>query len=237
MLTLPRRAPDTGHSGHTVANMTRAGRERHPALAGKVSSAMPYDDTYPEGSVHVGLPSTSITMIVAFDDALDVGWLRSPEHATYWTSASGLHTEPAVIRTHGHQHGIQLELTPVGARALLGLHAGELAATTTDTERLPLGLTGSEHAWIAEGASDGVRLHRLEQALASRLGHRCGKAPHRSRRPGGCWGRPGAEPASTTSPGTWDGAGGRCCEGSPRSSACRPRGLPACSGSSARAAC
>jgi AraC-like DNA-binding protein len=177
MLTLPRRAPDTGHSGHTVANMTRAGRERHPALAGKVSSAMPYDDTYPEGSVHVGLPSTSITMIVAFDDALDVGWLRSPEHATYWTSASGLHTEPAVIRTHGHQHGIQLELTPVGARALLGLHAGELAATTTDTERLPLGLTGSEHAWIAEGASDGVRLHRLEQALASRLGHRCGEAP------------------------------------------------------------
>ena len=46
---------------------------------------------------------------------------------TAWSAVSGLHTGPAEIH-HGHrQAGVQLALTPLGARALLGLPAAALA--------------------------------------------------------------------------------------------------------------
>ncbi|MGH9097474.1 MAG: helix-turn-helix domain-containing protein [Acidimicrobiales bacterium] len=46
----------------------------------------------------------------------------------------GLHTTPAMIRHDGSQHGVSLELTPLGARALFGVPAAELAHAVLDLE-------------------------------------------------------------------------------------------------------
>ena len=99
-----------------------------PGLAPFVDSCVGYDSRPGPEAAHHGLPSTSLTLIVAFDDPLDCGWLDGPAgRGRFDTLASGLHTRPALIRTHGRQCGIQIALTPLGARALLGMPAGALA--------------------------------------------------------------------------------------------------------------
>jgi AraC-like DNA-binding protein len=69
-------------------------------------------------------------MIVTLDDPLIM--VEHPDPTTppgaYDTLVGGLHTTPATIAHDGRQSGIQLSLAPLGARALLGLPAGELAS-------------------------------------------------------------------------------------------------------------
>ena len=62
---------------------------------------------------------------------------------SYWGMLAGLHAAPATIHHSGNQHGIQLAVTPRGARALFGVPAGAVAATTVDLTDL-LGPVGVE---------------------------------------------------------------------------------------------
>lgn len=106
----------------------RERRTPHPALRGLVTDYHGYFyDSLPAG-VHHGLPSTTLTVVVSFDEPLDVAWQSDPAtRGRHWAMVSGLHAEPALIHHDGHQHGVQLSLTPLGARALLGAPAGALA--------------------------------------------------------------------------------------------------------------
>jgi len=83
---------------------------------------------------HRGLPSPALTFILTLDDPLVVAAhsdpLQPPEK--YTTLLGGLHTAPALITHEGRQSGIQLALTPLGARALLGMPAGQLANLDVD---------------------------------------------------------------------------------------------------------
>jgi AraC-like DNA-binding protein len=78
---------------------------------------------------HTGLPSAFLTLIFTLDDPLVIA--RHPDPAqpggSYDTVVGGLHTAPALITHEGRQSGIQVALSPLGARALLGQPAGELA--------------------------------------------------------------------------------------------------------------
>ncbi|WP_204072036.1 AraC family transcriptional regulator [Planotetraspora phitsanulokensis] len=83
---------------------------------------------------HRGLPSPYLTVIVTLDEPLVVAAhpdLRIPP-AEYGTLVGGLHTTPVLITHDGRQSGIQLSLSPLGARALLGLPAGELTGSVLD---------------------------------------------------------------------------------------------------------
>ena len=82
------------------------------ALAPYVRSCVGYDYRLAPEAAHHGLPSTDITVIIAFDEPLDCSWLDGAQRARYDTLLAGLHTRPSLIRTHGHQHGIQLSVTP-----------------------------------------------------------------------------------------------------------------------------
>lgn len=116
---------------------------RVPAsLTGLVAGIEGYDFRLPDDAVHHGLPSRRVTVIVAFDEPLDCGWADGRDRSGYWALAGGLHTRPAHIHTHGHQHGIQLSLTPLGARRLLGVPASALGGTIAGHEGLPGGVPG-----------------------------------------------------------------------------------------------
>lgn len=84
--------------------------------------------------VHAGLPGRSLTVIIAFDEPLNVSWHDGHSDRTeqLWISASGLHDRPVAVHHNGIQHGIQIDVTPSGARALFGLPAGALARDTVD---------------------------------------------------------------------------------------------------------
>jgi AraC-like DNA-binding protein len=114
----------------------------HELLAKYVSGYTGYRLTGFAPGQHMGLPSRHLTFIVQFDAPLElvmdpVG--GSVQHLD--ALLSGFHTRPAVIRHNGNQHGIQLHLTPAGARALFGFPAGEVAA-----DAVPL-----DAAWGATG--------------------------------------------------------------------------------------
>lgn len=107
------------------------GARPSPALARLVGRYVGYRiDGFPPGT-HLGLPSASLTIVISLGAPTDIRtW-----HDGYTGTASfpalvgGLHTKPAEIVHDGRQHGVQLALTPAGARALLGMPAGELGAT------------------------------------------------------------------------------------------------------------
>jgi AraC-like DNA-binding protein len=106
----------------------------HPALRGLVAGAVGYAQDGLAPGTHRGLPSPTLTLVVTLDEPLDVAAHPDPAQAPgrYDALLGGLHTTPALIRHPGRQAGLQLSLTPLGARRLLGLPAGELAALDLD---------------------------------------------------------------------------------------------------------
>nr|WP_221333028.1 helix-turn-helix domain-containing protein [Nocardia transvalensis] len=87
-----------------------------------------------EPGTHVGMPGTVLTVIVTIDEPL---WLPVSPHPQqgpgHWeTIASGLTVRPCTIAHSGFQHGIQLAVTPLGARALLGVPVAELGSWVID---------------------------------------------------------------------------------------------------------
>jgi AraC-like DNA-binding protein len=126
----------TGNVVHTgfMTGSSAAGATDHtfrapsPMLRGLVDWYSGYRDVGVPPAQHRGLPSPALTVIVTLDDPLTLA--RHPDPAqpadTFETLVGGLHARPALITHEGRQSGIQIGLSPLGSRALLGMPAGEL---------------------------------------------------------------------------------------------------------------
>jgi AraC-like DNA-binding protein len=105
---------------------------RRPAagLRSFVAGYTGYRQTGLDPAVHRGLPSPYLTLIFTLDEPLVIAGHPDPGQpaGSYETLIGGLHTSPALITHQGRQSGIQVALSPLGARALLGVPAGELAS-------------------------------------------------------------------------------------------------------------
>lgn len=138
----------------------------HPALRPYVSAYVGYRQLGGLPAVHHGVASPTATLIVAFDEPLDVSWPhRSDGGGRFWTLAAGLHTTAVLIRTHQWQHGIQLQLTPLGCRRLLGLPIGELAQQMVTHEEVPLGVSSGIRERLQEVGTWPERFAILDRAL------------------------------------------------------------------------
>jgi AraC-like DNA-binding protein len=75
---------------------------------------------------HRGLPASALTIVLSLGEPVTIS---SAGHAGLRVAASvaGLRTQPVDILHNGTQRGLQLELSPRGARALLGVPAAALA--------------------------------------------------------------------------------------------------------------
>ncbi len=82
---------------------------------------------HPAG-VHRGLPSRHMTFIVSIGPPVDVIRQTDPGQAPsrYGCVLSGLQASSALIAHDGNQEGVEIELTPLGSRALLGAPARAL---------------------------------------------------------------------------------------------------------------
>ena len=143
-------------------------RQPHPALRRYVASIVGYDYRLDPAAVHHGLPSTTATVVIAFDEPLDCGWFDTPaQRRPFWTLIGGLHVRPSLIRTHGHQVGLQLGLTPSGLRWLTGLPAAESSGLLFDHNDLALLAPGLHETLQSLGWRD--RFALLEADLLRRL--------------------------------------------------------------------
>ena len=119
-------APYAG-SGVETENSWQTSRPA-PVLAPFVEHYTGYRMLGHAPGIHRGLPSANMTFIVAIGPTIDVVQQTDAAQppASYRCVVGGLQVTPAMIAHDGNQEGVGIELTPLGARALLGLPAREL---------------------------------------------------------------------------------------------------------------
>lgn len=83
-----------------------------------------------EPGQHLGMPSPYLTVIFTLDEPVDIRRHPDPRQCPgrFPTLVGGLHSSPALIVHPGAQSGIQLQLSPLAARPVLGMPAGELVS-------------------------------------------------------------------------------------------------------------
>jgi AraC-like DNA-binding protein len=120
-----------------------------------------------EPGTHRGLPGRHLTFIISLSDPVQIAAMPDPRQppAALGAFVSGLHDGPATIAHDGNQYGIGLDLTPAGARALLGLPAGELAGLVVGLDAF-LGRR-AEHLVdrLASAPTWAVRFAQLDEVL------------------------------------------------------------------------
>jgi AraC-like DNA-binding protein len=135
---------------------------------------------------HRGLPSPFLTLIITLDEPLVMLAHPDPRQrpGNFGALLGGLHSAPALIAHDGAQSGIQVALRPLGARALLGLPAGELAEIDVPAEAVLGGACTElrDRAWAAPGwperfaVLDEILLRLAEPELTSAPAPEVGRA-------------------------------------------------------------
>src|SRR5215469_7807934 len=127
---------------------------------------------------HRGLPSPFLTLIVTLDEPLVLLAHPDPRQppGEFGALLGGLHSAPALITHDGAQSGIQVALRPLGARALLGLPAGELAEIDVPAEAV-LGSVCTELRARAVAAPGWPERFALLDEILFRLMTRAGRPP------------------------------------------------------------
>ncbi len=150
-----------------------------PPLAPLVSGYSGYRIEGAPPGVHRGLPSRHLTLIVTLDGTVDLAAMpdRTQPPASFSALAGGLHDTPALIRHDGHQHGLHLHLTPLGARVLLGLPAGELAGTVVELSTLLGQVAGELLERVRSARTWTDRFLQLDAVLTRIARQRDGPAP------------------------------------------------------------
>jgi len=141
-------------------------------LAPFVSSVHGYRIEGLPAGTHVGLPSRSLTLVLSLSEPLQMSVPGRSGRVSIASVLGGLHDEPVLIHHDGSQFGVQVALTPAGARALLGLPSGELASQVIDVEAVigPEGVVLRERILGLATWSD--RLDLVRSALEGRLERR-----------------------------------------------------------------
>jgi AraC-like DNA-binding protein len=158
----------------------QAWRAAAPTLRPLVSGYVGYRQAGVAPRRHRGLPSPLLTFIITLDEPLVVAAHPDPRQPpeTYDTLLGGLHTTPALITHDGSWSGIQLGVTPPGARTLLGRPASSLANWDADATDVVGGFATRLHEEIAAqpdwagrfAALDDLLLRRAAEADADRYG-------------------------------------------------------------------
>jgi AraC-like DNA-binding protein len=130
-------------------------------------------------ALHRGLPSPFLTLIITLDEPLVMLAHPDPRQppGAFGALLGGLHSAPALITHDGAQSGIQVALRPLGARALLGLPAGELAEVDLPAETVLGGACAELRARMVAATSWPERFAILDEILLRRAGLRLAGGP------------------------------------------------------------
>jgi AraC-like DNA-binding protein len=147
------------------------GAQVRPAapLSSLVASYVGYRYEGMTPGTHLGLPSPYLTIVLSLGAPTRTA---APGMAPtgFAALAGGMHTRAVSIEHDGDQYGVQLAVTPEGARSLFGMPAAELASQVVPLDRL---LGADAGAIIARlGETDGwpARFAVLDEVLSRRAG-------------------------------------------------------------------
>jgi acyl-CoA thioester hydrolase len=103
-----------------------ASRDAHPRVRGHVGGYIGYLEVTPRPLRRREVPSADITLIISLGPAIEV-FDAAHRGGRFTSFVAGVWDAPALTEHAGYQHGIEVNLTPLGARRLLGLPMHHLA--------------------------------------------------------------------------------------------------------------
>jgi AraC-like DNA-binding protein len=174
-LTTPAPIAVARHDG-PLGRWELASRDAHPSLRGDVASYIGYVEDTDRPLRRREVATTDVTLIISFGPALDVLDVEGSgeRHVSF---VAGLSDAPVLIEHAGLQHGIEVNLTPLGARRLLGVPMHELTNRVVGLGDL-IGPTA--HLLVerlAETADWAEQFELLDATLARRLSETAPTAP------------------------------------------------------------
>jgi len=152
---------ETERSVHEMATREGAG----PAT-GRVRRYAGYDERA-QAQTRREVAKTGISLVLAFGDPLAVAYDASETQLLGGAFVLGHQVRAALTTFSGHQHGVQVDLTPAGARGFLGVAVDELTDRATPLEEV-LGRRGEELVErLASLRSWSARFHLLDQVVGA----------------------------------------------------------------------
>jgi AraC-like DNA-binding protein len=148
--------------------VTRAPR---PALAGAIVGLTWYAERAPAPVTFRELPCTYVPVIIDLDDGWAIADGRRPERPAerLGSFVAGLCDGPVIVSHGGTARCLQLDLTPLAARRLLGVPMAELANRSVDLGDV-VGPAAAELAERIDGAGTPERAFAIvEAAVQARL--------------------------------------------------------------------
>jgi AraC-like DNA-binding protein len=120
------------------ADLRMAGAAPHPAVAGYVRRYVEWEEISPAPVVRRELASMDVPLILNLGDPYAVRPVGGPPGAARHRGAfvAGIHDMPVDTWNPGASGGVQVDLSPLGARMLLGVPMSELARRTVDLEEV-----------------------------------------------------------------------------------------------------
>jgi AraC-like DNA-binding protein len=153
-------------------------RDPEPRLRAHVRRYVGYVESGTRPLRRREMPSGDIVLILSFGPGIDVSEPTKPGTSARRVSfAAGLHDEYAVTEHDGAQHGMQVDLSPLGAFQFFGLPMSEVAHRVVDLEDVfgPRAPALVEQLYEAPGWD--ARFTLLDSAIAARLGKHLPASP------------------------------------------------------------
>jgi AraC-like DNA-binding protein len=139
-------------------------------LTGLVDRMMDYVELGPAPPLQREPASLICPLLIGFSAPFDIALGREPREGECWQSfAAGLTTEPALIRAPGTAACVQVNFTPLGARAFFGGALGELSERMADLDDLGDPGLHSLRARLGETADPLDRLALAEDFVLARI--------------------------------------------------------------------
>ena len=113
-------------------------RDAHPGLDGYVGRMCGYEERSPAALCRREAPGGTVTVIIGLGDTIEIREMSNsptPHPGRLTSFVAGFHEGYALVESQ-HQHGIQLDLTPLGAYRLLGLPMSEIANRVVPLDQL-----------------------------------------------------------------------------------------------------
>jgi AraC-like DNA-binding protein len=156
-----------------------ASRDAHPGLRGHVSNYHGYVEATPRPLRRREPATAEVTLIISFGPTIDVLDPGEPERPAQRAASfvAGLSDVPVLIEHAGIQHGVEVNLTPLGARRLLRVPMHTLTNRVVELEELlgPDARLLVERLYEARGWAE--RFDLLDAAIARRLADAEGPSP------------------------------------------------------------
>jgi AraC-like DNA-binding protein len=154
-------AVEAGHDAAHGVSWEIARRGRDPRLAGLVVDAVGYSEHSDRRVRRRQLPHPAVTVILSLGPSISV------DGVTRRSFVAGMHDVWTTTEFTGAQRGVELRLTPLGARLLLGAPAAELTNVVT---ALPVLDRLAER--LADAPTWDRRLDLVESAMLGAAGDR-----------------------------------------------------------------